>query len=176
MPYLPSLQPNATVLDIYKLDMELARPLIRYQQQLLRGPSPLSIQERELIAAFVSGLNACRFCSGVHGSVAARFGIDVAVLEPLLTGREPNGVPKKLSVLLDYLRKLTLAPSRIARADAEAVFAVGWDETAMFHAVAICGLFNFFNRLVDGLGIDASEADFDAIAEGLHDIGYEGRV
>src|SRR5689334_9367784 len=38
---------------------------------LLRGPSPLSPGERELIAAYVSALNGCAFCRGSHGAAAA---------------------------------------------------------------------------------------------------------
>ncbi len=51
MPRLRSLPAGASMLDVYRLDMELARPLLRIQQQLLRGPSPFSPAERELIAA-----------------------------------------------------------------------------------------------------------------------------
>lgn len=41
-------------------------------QQLLRGPSPLSAGEREMIAAFVSSRNGCYFCSHLHAAVAVR--------------------------------------------------------------------------------------------------------
>jgi uncharacterized peroxidase-related enzyme len=176
MPHLRSLRPNASVLDIYRLDMELARLLLRYQQQLLRGPSPLSVQERELIGAFVSGLNACQFCAGVHGAVAARFGVDPDLLKSLLDGGRVDSLPAKFGPLLAYLRKLTLMPAKMVKADADAVYAAGWNETALYHAVSICALFNFFNRLVDGVGLDAAVTDFDAIAKGLHEIGYEGRL
>ena len=38
---------------------------------LLRGPSTLTRGERELIAAYVSGLNDCRYCSSSHSATAA---------------------------------------------------------------------------------------------------------
>ena len=38
---------------------------------MLRGPSDWTVGERELIAAFVSNLNQCRFCTTSHGAVAA---------------------------------------------------------------------------------------------------------
>src|SRR5712692_7427593 len=101
--------------------MELARPLLRYQQQLLRGPSPFSIKERELIGAFVSGLNACQFCAGVHGAVAERFGLDPNVLEMLLEGKSVGGMPPKFMPLFVYLRKLTLTSAKIVQGDADAV-------------------------------------------------------
>jgi AhpD family alkylhydroperoxidase len=53
---------------------ETARPLLDYHQALLRGPSPLSVADRELIAAHVSGLTACRYCRGVRTATAGRSG------------------------------------------------------------------------------------------------------
>ena len=52
-----------------------------------------------------------------------------------------------------FVHKLTLSPSRMTAADAEAVFAAGWNDRALHDAAAICGLFNLMSRLVDGLGI-----------------------
>ncbi|HKN56247.1 MAG TPA: peroxidase, partial [Amycolatopsis sp.] len=48
--------------------------------------------------------------------------------------------------------------SRMTEADAEAVFAAGWDESALHTAVLVCALFNFMNRMVEGLGIRADES------------------
>ncbi len=46
-------------------------PAERARRGLLRGPSPLERGERELIAAYVSELNGCRFCASSHGACAA---------------------------------------------------------------------------------------------------------
>ena len=70
MAYLPSLPGDAVLLDVFRAYPDTARPLLDYHQALLRGPSPLSVAERELIAAFVSGLNACGYCHGVHTAAA----------------------------------------------------------------------------------------------------------
>ncbi len=176
MPNLPTLRPDASVLDIYKLDMRLGQPLIRYQQQLMRGPSPLSIEERELIAAYVSSLNACQFCAGVHSAVARRFGVEPSILDRLIAGHAVENMPPKLLSVLTFVRKLTLTPARVVKSDADAVLAAGWDETALYHAVSVCALFNFFNRLVEGAGLEVAAIDVEVIASGLHSIGYEGRL
>lgn len=51
--------------------------------------------------------------------------------------------------------------------DAQEVFAAGWDERALHDAVSVCGVFNFLNRLVDGLGITGDRNRFIAAAERL---------
>jgi hypothetical protein len=54
MAYLPSLPADAVLPDVLRAYPDTARPLTDYHQALLRGPSPLSAVERELIAAYVS--------------------------------------------------------------------------------------------------------------------------
>jgi alkylhydroperoxidase family enzyme len=48
---------------------ETRKPLIEFHEVLLRGPSPFTEAERELIAAYVSGLNRCRYCHGVRSGM-----------------------------------------------------------------------------------------------------------
>ena len=50
----------------------------------MRRPSPFTPAERELIAAYVSGVNACHYCHGVHTRTAEAFGIAPGVLEAAL--------------------------------------------------------------------------------------------
>ena len=62
MTYLPSLPPGAVLMDVFRARPEIYRPLLDFHQALLRGPSPLSVADRELIAAYVSGPNTCGYC------------------------------------------------------------------------------------------------------------------
>ena len=73
MPYLPSLHEDAKLPDVFRAFPSSAAPLLELHEALMRGPSPFSIGERELIAAYVSALNACAYCAGVHGATAATF-------------------------------------------------------------------------------------------------------
>src|SRR6266513_258683 len=50
---------------------ETAKPLMELAEVLLRGPHPLTPGERELIAAYVSGLNDCTFCRESPSAFAA---------------------------------------------------------------------------------------------------------
>ena len=62
--------------------------------------------------------------------------------------------------MLDYAVKLTRAPSSIVRADVEALRAAGFGDVAIHDIAQVAGLFAYFNRLADGLGIDP-EPDLD---------------
>lgn len=173
MSRFPSLSPQATVLEVFRLDAALTRPILEYHEVLLRGDSPLSVAERELIAAYVSGLNHCRFCHAAHTAVAERYGVTKGLVAGFLTDPQHPGMSEKMRPLLHYVRKLTENPSSVTDADAQAVFEAGWDERALHHAVHVCALFNFMNRLVEGHGIGPiSERMAAQLAEQLHAGGY----
>lgn len=172
MPLLPSLPDDAVLLDVFKAFPNTAIPLIQYHEELMRAPSPLSTAERELIGAYVSGLNACHYCVGVHGATAAAFGVPADLVEKLVANVDSAPVEDRMKPLLRYVAKLTATPSRMAPADAQAVFDAGWSERALHDAVSVCALFSFMNRLVDGLGIDASEGYFQLASTRLSQTGY----
>jgi uncharacterized peroxidase-related enzyme len=172
MTYLRSLPSRAVLRDVFAAFPQTSRPLLDYHQALLRGPSPFSVAERELIAAYVSGLNACDYCHGVHTATAQAFGVDEGLVVALLDDVDAAPVEAQMKPVLRYVRKLTLTPSRLTAADAEAVLAAGWDEQALHDAASVCGLFNLMNRLVEGLGVRAEAGYFQLSAERLARDGY----
>lgn len=172
MAFLPSLPESATLLDVFKAFPDTGRPLIQFHEVLLRGPSPFTEAERELIAAYVSGLNRCRYCHGVHTATAELLGVKPGVLADLLEGLETAAVSHNMKPVLRYAEKLTRNPDGVTQADADAVLAAGWDETALYHTVAVTALFNFMNRLVEGLGIELDPAYVEPASKRLADRGY----
>jgi uncharacterized peroxidase-related enzyme len=176
MPFFGFLDDNSGVGDIMVHDPERYLPLGTFTQDLLRGPSVFTVAERELIAAYVSGLNQCQFCHGAHAAVAADLGVDKSLFAALLDDVDRAPVADKLKPVLRYVKTLTLAPSRLTQADADAVFAAGWDEQALGDAVAICALFNLYNRLVEGHGIKGNAAYFERLKGFIAKGGYETRT
>jgi uncharacterized peroxidase-related enzyme len=128
--------------------------------------------ERELIAAYVSGLNRCRYCHGVHTATAERLGVPAGAVQQLLEGIDATLVADKMRPILRYAQKLTRQPDGVTKVDADAIFAAGSDETALYHAVAVTALFNFMNRLVEGLGIELEPAYVKPASERLAERGY----
>jgi uncharacterized peroxidase-related enzyme len=172
MPYLPSLPSRASLLDVFRSFPETSKPLIEYHEVLLRGPSPFTEAERELIAAYVSGLNGCRYCEGVHTATTERLGVEGGIVRRLIDNFEAAAVPDKMRPVLTYARKLTEHPASVEQAEADAILAMGWDESAIFHTVAVTALFNFMNRLVEGLGIEFNPAYAGEASQRLAERGY----
>jgi uncharacterized peroxidase-related enzyme len=172
--HLPSLPEGATLLEVLRAHPETSRPLLDYHEAVMRAPSPLTVAERELLAVYVSGLNACDYCYGVHSVTAANFGVEGETLTGVLHDLDSADVDARMRPLLRYVGKLTASPSRVTPADARSVLDAGWDERALHDAVSVCALFNLMNRYVNGLGVTADEGYLDVSGRRLADDGYAG--
>jgi uncharacterized peroxidase-related enzyme len=174
MSYLRSLPADPALLDVLRAYPRSGAPLLELHEEIMRAESPLTAGERELIAAYVSALNGCGYCHGAHAAAAASFGVDPGLLAAVVGDLEAAPIDQRMIVLLGYLRKVTLSPSRVTAQDAAAVFDAGWDDQAMYDAVLVCALFNFMNRMVDGLGVQASPGYLQMSGHRLFVRGYAG--
>ena len=171
-PHLRSLPDNATLAHLRSQYGELLDLLRPYAERLMRGPSPFSPGEREMIAAYVSGVNSCRYCHGTHSLVALGFGIEESTFTGLMDDMDRAPIEPRLKPILNYVRKLTEMPSRLSPRDADAVYAAGWSDEALLHAIAVCAYFNNMNRLVEGAGIVGTATGYEQAAERLVKDGY----
>ena len=156
MPFLSVFPENHHLSDVFKAFPQHVKPLLEYHDLLLRGDSPLTIAERELIAAFVSGNNACSFCFGSHALYSEAMGVEEETIAALMDDVDTAPVDDKMKPLLRYVKQLTKEPAKITKSMADEVLAAGWSERALFDAVSVCALFNFMNRIVEGNGVKAN--------------------
>ncbi len=172
MPFFKYLDENSDITDITFNDRRRLGPLDKASQEIMRGKSPLSFAEREIMAAYVSGLNACSFCHGSHQAVAQQFGIEPTVIEQLLEDIDQAPIREPLKPLFRYLKKLTLSPSKLVQKDADAVLQAGWTEEALHDTILIGCLFNFYNRLLDGHGVKGHASIYQFAGQHLYKNGY----
>lgn len=145
--------------------------LLAHAQEILREPSHLSAADREVIAAYTSKLNGCRYCCGSHSAFAASLGASEADLTMVDSGDIEH---HRLAALLAYVKKLTLAPSTVSNADKEAVHTAGFSEDELKDAIAVCAAFNLYNRIVEGHGI-APHDDYSADVAMINARGFDRR-
>lgn len=155
MAFLKSLPQKSHLSDVFKSFPKGVKPLLEFHDAILRESSPLTVSQRELIAAYVSGLNGCQFCFGSHVRIASLHGIKPELFEDLLVSIESSSVDSKFKPILFYVKKLTLNPSRVTQADVDNILDAGWSEEAIVSVASTCALFNYMNRFVDGLGVSA---------------------
>lgn len=175
MPFFETMAGDAGIADIYRAHRDQYSHWIRMGQVVMNGESALGKAERELIATYVSALNGCEYCTVSHGATMASLGIAADVVAGLVEDIDTADIPDRLRPVLEFCRKLTLEPAKIAQADADAVFAAGWDEQALHGAIAVTCRFNFMNRLAMAHGLAPLEpARAERLAEHRQKHGYAG--
>jgi hypothetical protein len=64
----------------------------------------------------------------------------------------------------------------MTQADADAVYAAGWSERAVYDAIQIGCLYNFMNRFVEGIGLTPIPGQFDLEGRMIKEGGYKGML
>ena len=75
--------------------------------------------------------------------------------------------------LFGFIEKVNRASSQLQAEDIAEVGAAGWTEEAIYDAITVCALFNFYNRWVDAAGVsDMPPQAYLASGERLATQGY----
>lgn len=131
---------------------ETGKYLYDLAQELLRGDSPLSQADRELIAAYVSKRNDCFFCMSSHAAAArCLYGNDEAIVDDVLNDVKRSGISDKLKTLLHMAGKVQILGKEVTSADIDAAKKEGATDKEIHDTVLIAAAFCMFNRYVDGL-------------------------
>ncbi|MBT5430276.1 MAG: peroxidase-related enzyme [Rhodospirillaceae bacterium] len=155
MGFLKSLGETPHLYDVMNISPRMAVYLFKMTDEIMLVEGPLNDKERELIAAYVSGLNACSFCYRGHKAIAEMFGVEEGLIDELVEDLESVEIDGKIKAALRYSKKVTENASKLVAGDADALYAAGWDENALMNIVEICALFAMYNRLADGTGVIA---------------------
>jgi alkylhydroperoxidase family enzyme len=61
--------------------------------------------------------------------------------------------------LFRFIDKVNAESPHITGADMQPLYAVGWTDEAIYYAITVCALFNFYNRWIDACGVHALSDD-----------------
>lgn len=149
------------------------RPWLTLLRDTMRGPSPWSPGERELLAAFVSRQNRCPYCVGIHTGTAA-LGLDRPVtIEMLDHWRDGAGFDPKIVAAFELLERVVSEPGSLSPADIEAARGAGLGDDAIVDALYVGFAFDLINRLANAFGYSwETEENRLLLALVLNRIGY----
>ena len=174
MPHIALDSDEPGIRGLLRYRPETGRPISDLAEVLLRGPSTLSRGERELIGAYVSGLNNCRYCSSAHSAcAAAQLPGGMAVVDQVHANPASAPVPGKIKSLLDIAAAVQRSGHDVTEADVAAARAAGATDLEIHDTVLIAAMFSMFNRYVDGLATVAPD-DPAAYAAGARHLIRDG--
>ena len=73
----------------------------------------------------------------------------------VLRDLETSALSEKERALLRFVDLVNRHSQQITARDMQPLYAVGWDDAAIYYAITVTALFNFYNRWVDGSGVHA---------------------
>jgi len=68
---------------------------------------------------------------------------------------ESSPLPEAEKALLRFIDKVNRDSVNIGPGDIEYLHAAGWSDAAIYYAITVCALFNFYNRWIDASGVHA---------------------
>ncbi len=147
-------------------------PLGAWAQAAMRGPSPWSVAERELMASMVAKWNACAFCVGAHGAVAAKE-MQRPEVDQVLSDFRTAPISGRLKSALAFLEVMTLRPGDLKAEHAKAALGAGVSQEALIDAIAVGALFSIVTRYANALDFAMpTPEEFERAANMLLKRGY----
>lgn len=154
---------------------ETGEHLYNLVQLLLRGESPLTEAERELIAAFVSYKNNCHFCTNSHAA-ASRYLYhgEAYLVDEVLNDYMAAPISDKLKTLLTIALHVQQDARTVSTEDISNAKIHGADDRTIHDTVLIAATFCLFNRYVDGLATltPTDQNEYTKMGERMGTIGY----
>lgn len=127
---------------------------------IMFSQSPLSRAQREMMAVVVSAANECEYCQLHHGEALNHYWKDENKVETLRTDPDQLNLDETDKKLCRFAHQLTLNPDAIRESKhITPLKEAGFSDRAILDTVLVISYFNFVNRIVQGLGVEADEQE-----------------
>ncbi len=101
---------------------------------------------------------------------------DRPLVDAVLRDYRTAPIGDREKALFAFIEKVNGESSRLRKEDVEEAKASGWTEEALYDAITVCALFNFYNKWIDATGVADMAADaYAASGERLAAFGYVPR-
>lgn len=80
-------------------------------------------------------------------------------MEAVIQGIDSAPLDESEKALLRFIEKVNQESTAIGPSDIDMLHAQGWTDEAIYDAITVCALFNFYNRWIDATGVHAMSDD-----------------
>jgi uncharacterized peroxidase-related enzyme len=142
------------ILKCFATHPPLLEQMIALASSLLFTEGQLTRRVKEMIATYVSALNACPYCFDSHASFLRSQGGSDELLAALSNGSlESPSISAKERYLLRFAGTVTNESYKVSPEDIRLLNNIGWGQEEIAEAVHITALFAFFNRVANAFGL-----------------------
>lgn len=98
---------------------------------------------------------------------------DRALVDAVLTDYENAPLPDAERALFRLIAKIVDDSTTICQQDIDAAKDAGWSDDALYDAITVCALFQFYNTWIDATGVhDLPAATYDVMGKRMATGGY----
>jgi len=95
------------------------------------------------------------------------------MVEAVLQDYRTAPIDEREKALFAFVEKMNRNSSVLRKEDLDEAKAAGWSDEALYDAITVCALFNFYNTWIDASGVsDMPAAAYDASGRRLATVGY----
>jgi len=146
------------ILKCFATHPPLLEQMLALASNFLFTESHLSRKVKEMIATYVSVLNACPYCLDSHASQLRTHGGSDGLLSALLNANLGDpAIGLKERRMLDFVDKVTNESYRISPDDISMLNGVGWNQQEIAETVHVTALFACFNRVANAFGLPSQQ-------------------
>lgn len=146
-------RPNVpAILKCFAFDPAFARPMIDLSAVLLFSDGFLTRRQKELIATYISSLNACIYCFDSHGAFLITCGASRQTVDHLASD-DLSDLSNAEQQLLTYLGNVERQAAQTTHEDVQNLRDLGWQEEQIAEAVHVAAMMGFCNRIANAFGL-----------------------
>ncbi|WP_263359229.1 carboxymuconolactone decarboxylase family protein [Acidicapsa ligni] len=144
------------ILKCFATHPPMLRHMMDLAESLLFADGHLNRRHKEMIATFVSTLNACVYCADSHGYFLRMHGGS----SELLCALQQNDIASSTlttaeQALLKFAARVNDDSQEIRAIEIDVLKQAGWDEAQIAEAIHIVALFATFNRVANAFGLSS---------------------
>ena len=140
------------ILKCFATNPAFARQMVDASSSLLFCDGALTRLQKELIATYVSHLNACPYCFDSHGFFLAVHGASRQTVDDL-AAEDLSQLSQADRELLLYVRTVERESFKTAREDVQRLLDLGWQEQQIAEAVLVATMMGLCNRIANAFGL-----------------------
>jgi uncharacterized peroxidase-related enzyme len=144
------------ILKCFSSNPAFVRQMVDISSTLLFADGHLSRQQKEMIATYISKLNACPYCLDSHGFFLLVHGAPEGVAQKVIAGEiDDAAISHAERQLLLYVGKVNSESFKATKDDVQQLRDFGWTNEQIAEAVHVAAMMGLCNRVANAFGLPA---------------------